>query len=214
VKIFGGRLHSHKALLICTAAAAFGLIGCEKKEEQFAEFPAPSAQPQTLRAYWPAPDFQLTERTEKPISLRDLRGKVWVADFFYTTCPGPCPMMSSRLSDLQRATSGMPQVRLVSISADPEKDTPEVLRQYAAKFGAGENWLFLTGDKATIHELANKGFKLGVSEDGAAAEPITHSTKLVLIDQAGMIRGFYEGLGEDVSARLVADIERLLRENP
>jgi protein SCO1/2 len=108
----------------------------------------------------------------------------------------------------------MPQVRLVSISADPEKDTPEVLRQYAAKFGAGENWLFLTGDKATIHELANKGFKLGVSEDGTAAEPITHSTKLVLIDQAGMIRGFYEGIGEDVSARLVADIERLLRENP
>jgi protein SCO1/2 len=123
-------------------------------------------------------------------------------------------MMSSRLSDVHRATSSMPQVRLVSISADPEKDTPEVLRQYAAKFGAGENWLFLTGEKATIYELANKGFKLGVSDGESDTEPITHSTKLVLVDQAGMIRGFYEGLGENAAAQLVADIERLLRENP
>jgi protein SCO1/2 len=172
------------------------------------------AVPQTLRAYWPVPSFSLTSAVEKTVTDKDLRGKVCVLDFFYTTCPGPCPMMTSRLSSLQASVANMPSVRLISISADPEKDTPEVLRQYAEKFQAGENWLFLTGAKPAIHDLANKGFKLSIVEMPEAAESITHSTKLVLIDQAGMIRGFYEGAGEDSTPPLLADIQRLLKEQP
>jgi protein SCO1/2 len=191
----------------------FLAVGCKKKDEAF-ELLKPPVNAQTLQRYWAVPDFQLIERSGQALSQADLRGKVWVADFFYTTCPGPCPMLTSRLSELQSVTSKLPEVRLVSISTDPAKDTPEVLQKYAEKFQAGENWLFLTGQKETIFDLANKGFKLAVVEGGPAEEPITHSTKLVLVDQTGMIRGFYEGVGEENSERLVADIERLLRERP
>ena len=187
--------------------------GCKKKDEAF-ELLKPPVNSQSLQRHWAVPDFQLIERSGQAFSQADLRGKVWVADFFYTTCPGPCPMLTSRLSELQSATSKLPDVRLVSISTDPAKDTPEVLQKYAEKFGAGENWLFLTGKKEAIFDLANKGFKLAVVEGGPVEEPITHSTKLVLVDQTGMIRGFYEGVGEENTDRLVGDIERLLRERP
>jgi protein SCO1/2 len=208
--ITGIRLRACGAIL--SAALVTSVAGC-KKEEPFEVLSKP-AVPQTLPAYWPMPAFSLTERSGEALSTKDLRGKVCVVDFFYTTCPGPCPMMTSRLSTIQAAVGNLPSVRLVSISADPEKDTPEVLRQYADKFKAGDNWLFLTGEKAAIHDLANKGFKLSIVEMPEAAESITHSTKLVLVDQSGMIRGFYEGAGEDSTPRLVADIHRLIKEQP
>ena len=121
-------------------------------------------------------------------------------------------MMSSRLSALQEKLAATEDVRLVSISTDPAKDTPEVLAKYAERFKAGASWLFFTGEKEAIFELANKGFKLSVTEERNNPEPITHSTKLVLVDRAGFVRGFYEGLGEDHTTRLLADIERLRRE--
>jgi protein SCO1/2 len=206
-----GRERASAAVVLFAALLLAG--GCKKKDEAF-ELMKPPVNAQSLQRYWTVPDFQLIERSGQPVSHADLRGKVWVADFFYTTCPGPCPMLTSRLSELQAATSKLPAVRLISISTDPAKDTPEVLKKYAEKFEAGENWLFLTGKKETIFDLANKGFKLAVVEDGTVEEPITHSTKLVLVDQTGMIRGFYEGVGEGNTQSLVADIERLLRERP
>lgn len=167
------------------------------------------------RQYWTVPDFALTERSGETKGLADLRGKVWVADFFYTTCPGICPMLSSRLATVQEKFAANPDVRLVSIATDPAKDTPEALKLYAERFKAGPNWLFLTGDKAVIFDLANKGFKLSVTEERNSPEPVTHSTKLVLVDRSGTVRGFYEGAGEiDDTPRLLADIERLLREVP
>lgn len=165
-----------------------------------------------LQRYWELPEFSLTERTGAEFGLADLKGKVWVADFFYSTCPGPCPMLTSRLSEVHQKLASEPNVRLVSITTDPKKDTPEVLQAYAKNFGASERWLFLTGDKEKIFDLAQHGFKLSVTEDPTAAEPITHSTKLVLVDQSGTVRGFYEGVGEDDSDRLVKDIRRLLAE--
>ncbi len=166
-----------------------------------------------LQPLWVLPEFSLTERSGEAITLADLKGKVWVADFFYTTCPGPCPMLTSRLSTLQQRLGGETDVRLVSISTDPEKDTPEVLKLYAQKFGASERWLFLTGEKAKIFDLANKGFKLTVVADPVDAgspEPITHSTKLALVDREGIMRGFYEGTNESSVEQLLRDIRTLL----
>lgn len=185
------------------------LAGCKKSEPFEMLEPPPAA---TLQKYWQLPDFSLTERSGKAMSRADLAGKVWVADFFYTSCPGPCPMLTSRLSALQEKIAARPDVRLVSISLDPTKDTPDVLQQYATRFKAGANWLFFTGDKAAIHTLAEKGFKLAAVEERNSPEPIVHSTKLVLVDRAGWVRGFYEGVGEDQTARLTADIDRLLAE--
>ena len=176
--------------------------------------PPKQGQNSDLQRYWEIPDFSLTERTGQSVGMSDLKGKVWVADFFYSTCPGPCPMMSSRLSEVHKALTDQSDVRFVSISTDPQKDTPEVLQAYAKNFGASDRWLFLTGEKEAIFSLAEKGFKLSVSEDPTAAEPITHSTKLVLVDRTGTVRGLYEGVGQDDSQRLIRDIRRLLEEKP
>lgn len=189
-----------------------GAASCKKKGEPFEVYP--QAPQVSLQRYWQLPDFALIERSGKTMGTADLRGRVWVADFFYSACPGPCPMLSSQLSDIYKSTRAMAGVTLVSISTDPLKDTPEVLTAYAKRFGAAENWWFLTGDKAAIYELANKGFKIGVSEEPAALkESITHSTKLVLVDKNGMIRGFYNGLEAAEGKRLVVDIETLKKES-
>ena len=190
--------------------------GCKPKDDSPIVMLTPPKQAgaSDLQRYWQVPDFSLTERSGDAVSLADLKGKVWVADFFYSTCPGPCPMMTSRLSEIHRRLAGEGAVRCVSITTDPKKDTPEVLQAYAKNFGASDRWLFLTGDKDAIFSLAQQGFKLSVTEDPTAPEPITHSTKLVLVDRTGMVRGLYEGVGEDDSNRLVKDIQRLLAEKP
>lgn len=200
-------------VLLGAAVALAVLITAIRRESRPAfEVLTPTADPsQPLPKLWPLSDFQLTERSGKPVTLSALKGKVWVADLFYATCPGPCPMLSTRMSELQRALGPDPGVRQVSITSDPESDTPEVLREYAQRYGATDRWLFLTGPKPAIYALANEGFKLGLAEDPKAREPITHSTKLALIDRQGTVRGFYDGLGGDLK-RLVADIQRLKAE--
>jgi len=204
-------------LRFCCAIALTALVaGCRKQDEPF-ELLRPPNEPASgvLQRYWSLPEFQLIERSARTVSLAELRGKVWVADFFYTTCPGPCPMLTSRLSEVHKGVRGFDDVRLVSISTDPAKDTPQVLQQYAEKFGADERWLFVTGEKAAIYDLANKGFKLGVTEEGGTPqEPITHSTKLALVDRTGTVRGFYEGTLPQEAERLLADIARLREEKP
>lgn len=197
------------SFLLCGAVA---LASCKRSEEKpFVLLDAPKSQ--VLQSYWAAPQFSLTERSGRTVTPAELKGKVWVVDFFYSTCPGPCPMLSSRLSDLHQALKSEPDVRFVSISTDPAKDTPEVLQQYAHRFNASEKWLFLTGDKQQIYSVANEGFKLSLTEDPAAAEPITHSTRLALVDRKGMVRGYYEGVGADDTERLKEDIRRLLGES-
>ncbi len=117
------------------------------------------------------PDFALIERSERRVTRTSLAGLVWVTSFFYTNCPDICPLQSARMARLQRDFADQRDVRLVSISVDPEHDTPEVLRDYAQRFGADpERWLFLTGDKAAIHRLAQDGFHLSVANP-AAAQP-------------------------------------------
>jgi protein SCO1 len=169
-------------------------------------------QSEELPKLWPLPDFKLTERRGQTVALQDLKGKIWIADFIYTTCPGPCPLLSGRFGELQSQLAFAPDVRFVSISSDPENDTPEVLRAYAARFHATDRWLFLTGDKEQIHALANQGFKLSVVETPGAAERIIHSTRFALVDRQGFVRGVYDGLDAQASERLVADVRKLLGE--
>lgn len=166
-----------------------------------------------LPRLWALPDFSLTERNGQPVTLSSLRGQVWIADFFYTTCPGPCHILTSRFSALQKELAGTSDLRFVSISSDPEKDTPQVLQNYAKRLEASDAWYFLTGDKAAIYSLANQGFKLSLSEDPSnATEPIDHSTKLALVDRTGTVRGVYDGMGEEGKAKILRDVRLLLAE--
>jgi len=168
----------------------------------------------TVSSYGTVPSFQLVNQNGQAFGSARLAGKIWIADFIYTTCAGPCPMISGRMSELQKPLEKT-DVHLVSFSVDPEKDTPEVLRGYAEKLQAEPaRWDFLTGPKSTIYKLSHDGFKLAVS-DGTDAEGIpVHSTRMVLVDRHGQIRGYYDAAEADAMTKLLADTNHLLREQP
>ena len=168
----------------------------------------------SISAYGTVPGFQLTNQNGQSFGSAQLSGKIWIADFIYTTCPGPCPMISSRMSELQKPLQKT-DVHLVSFSVDPEKDTPEVLRGYADKLQAEPGrWDFLTGAKPAIYKLSHDGFKLAVS-DGSDAQGIpVHSTRIVLVDRHGQIRGYYDATEPEAITKLLADTNHLLREQP
>jgi len=168
----------------------------------------------TVSSYGTVPSFQFTNQNGQPFGSPQLAGKIWIADFIYTTCPGPCPMISSRMSELQKPLEKT-DVQLVSFSVDPEKDTPEVLRSYAERLQAEPGrWDFLTGPKSAIYKLSHDGFKLAVS-DGSDAQGIpVHSTRMVLVDRHGQIRGYYDATEPEAVTKLLADTNHLLREQP
>jgi protein SCO1/2 len=191
-----------------------------------------------LGVYGRVPDFALIERSGRQITRADLLGKVWIVNFFYTECPDTCPLQSAHMARLQDALAQEPDVRLVSISVDPEHDTPEVLAAYAARYGADpDRWLFLTGPKDAIYQLAIDGFHLGIverdeqagrgTEHGrawfgpasawahASANPdrqLIHSSRFVLVDQQAQIRGYYHGTDWEALDRLQKNVKRVLRE--
>ena len=168
----------------------------------------------TVSSYGKLPSFQLTNQNGQAFGSGQLAGKIWIADFIYTTCPGPCPMISSRMSELQKPLENS-DVHLVSFSVDPEKDTPAVLRDYAAKLQAQPGrWDFLTGSKSAIYKLSHDGFKLAVSDGSAEQGLPIHSTRMVLVDRRGQIRGYYDAVEADAITNLVADTNHLLREQP
>jgi protein SCO1/2 len=168
----------------------------------------------TVSSYGTVPEFILVNQDGKNFGSAQLRGKIWIADFIYTTCPGPCPMISSRMSELQKPLEKT-DVHLVSFSVDPAKDTPQVLRGYAEKLQAEPGrWDFLTGPQSTIYNLSRNGFKLAVS-DGSEDNGIpVHSTRMILVDRHGVIRGYYDAAEVDAVTKLVADTTHLLREQP
>jgi protein SCO1 len=160
--------------------------------------------------YGRIPGFTLLESGGQTVELGQLLGKVWVADFIFTSCAGTCPLMSGQMRRLQDSLPA--EVQLVSITVDPSRDTPEVLARYARQMGADSSrWLFLTGHPAEIRRLCVEGFKLALDEGaGSEAEPITHSSRFVLVDRSGAIRGYYSGTEEADLARLAGDVQNLL----
>ncbi len=173
--------------------------------------------PPPLESYWQVPDFSLTNQRGETVSRGDLVGRVWVADFFFTECPGICPIMSGNLKALQDAVADEPRardVRLVSFSVDPERDTVEKLAAHAADLGVEPGfWHLLTGPREAIWDVAVQGFKLPVSANLAdPANPVSHSGKFVLVDRTGTIRGLYDGTDPDSVAAVERDLRRLLDE--
>ncbi len=166
-----------------------------------------------LDEYGTVPDFTLTDQNGAPFSSASaLKGVDWIADFIYTTCPGPCPRMSSQmhqvqtgLADVDGASAG--KIRLVSFTVDPAHDTPPVLADYARHFGAKPGiWYFLTGPADALQHLSRDVFLLG--DVNASLE---HSTRFVLVDRKSRIRGYYLTEEPDAIARLIADTKALQR---
>jgi protein SCO1/2 len=167
-----------------------------------------------LPSYGAIPSFQLVNQDAQPFGSKQLAGKVWIADFIFTTCRGPCPIISTRMSELQKPLEKS-DVHFVSFSVDPETDTPEVLRVYADKLRKEPlRWDFLTGPRDTIASISRDGFKLGISEAEEPGSGPVHSTRFALVDRRGTIRGYYDALAPDGVTKLLADTNHLLREQP
>ena len=185
-----------------------------------------------LGHYGRVPAFSLTERSGRHIGRDELLGHVGLIDFIYTECTETCPTQSLRFAQIQKRFAEARDLRLVSITVDPQHDTPEVLARYAARYGADERWWFLTGDQRDIYCLARDGFHLSVVDSSTGQPPscgsvwqlgpapawahhgskglIMHSARLVLVDRTGEIRAYHLATDVDAGETLEANLRTLL----
>lgn len=144
-----------------------------------------------LDTFFLVPPFSLADQEGKPFTNASVAGKVWVANFVFTRCAGPCPTMTAEMASVAHDISHS-DVRFVSFSVDPEHDTPSVLKDYASRFGADHSrWSFVTGDKSQIFRLAERGMKIPATP-ADENNVIVHSEKFILVDREGWIRGYYD----------------------
>lgn len=192
---------NRSTLLLSLVACALAL-SCYKMPDDAVENDEPPL--------FTAPTFKLIDQDNQPFTSDRLKGKTWIATLFYTTCPGPCPMMSGRLRKIQTAVAD-PDVVLVSFSIDPDKDTPAALKDYANNMSADpKRWFFLTGSPADIQKTAD-GLKLGYESRSANTlnNELVHSTKFLLVDKHGKVRGQYSTADDASMKKLEADARRL-----
>ena len=168
---------------------------------------------QYVKKYHRIAAFSLTNQNNENITHKDYDGHIYVADFFFTTCPSICPIMTDNMVYLQSLLAAYPDVKLLSFSVTPDIDTPEVLKQYAVEKGVDDRrWNMLTGDKKDIYELARKSY-LVVQEDGNGDEhDMIHTENFVLIDPQQRIRGYYDGTQREDMNKILSDIEILRQE--
>ena len=179
----------------CLIAVALASAGCSKPSATTAIQPI---QPDDLSL--PLADFTLTERDGRTVKKADLKGKVWVASFVFTRCSGPCPQVTASVARLQSELAGEADVRFVTFTVDPARDDPNELRKYAEIYRADKDrWLFLTGREEDIRHLLIDSFKVHVTRNDKpkkAGEEYDHSTRLVVVDKEGSIRGYYQGMAD------------------
>jgi protein SCO1 len=168
------------------------------------------------------PDFSFTDQNGETITNRDYKGKVYIAEFFFTTCPSICPIMNRNMVTIQNEFYGNPNLGIASFTINPEFDTPEILKAYAESYKiTNPDWHLLTGDKTEIYKLANTGFNLYVGEAPEVEGGFEHSGFFALIDQEGNIRSrydkngnpliYYDGLEAEGIQMLKEDIKLLLQ---
>ena len=222
---FGWKVRTHlKAILIgmwvvagLGVAAVGGAVWL--MQDRTSPLPAvhftPDAADATLPVLFDAPPFTLTDQDGHPFDGKQLLGHVWVADFVFTHCTSFCPLMTQSMAAFQQqsAAAGLPDVRMASFTVDPDRDTPPVLKAYAAANGADlSRWTFLTGTQKQMWDLST-GMKLSVGPGdlagGAAGMQVMHSSHFLLIDQKGHVRGVYDFKDAAYLKQLLADAKRL-----
>jgi protein SCO1 len=196
-------MNARRMLLIALACLAglAPLAGCSK------------APP--LPTYGTVPEFALVDQTGAAYGSAELRGHVWVANFIFTRCPDICPVFTARLAEVQKLTPSLaPTLRLVSISVDPEHDTPPVLAEYARARGADPaRWSFLTGSEPAVRAAVEKGLMTHMDREGeqGGVPNIAHGSHFVLVDRELKIRGVYDMNDADAVDRVVRDATRLVK---
>ena len=164
--------------------------------------------------YHHIPEFSFTDQDGNTFTRSKLEGKIYIANYFFTTCKSICIDMSQQLNRVQSRFKGHHDFLIVSHTVDPENDSPEVLKEYAKRVYAEEHvWKFLTGDKKALYNHARKGYFIAADEEGDGGEhDFIHSNLFVLVDKEGRIRGYYNGTELETVSQMMDDIKLLLAE--
>lgn len=199
-----------RVVIILLGFVIAGLIGWrlallkQKAGSMVPSQPMPSVQP-----------FSFTDQNGKLFGLQDLKDHVWLANFIFTRCMGPCPVITAQMAELEKEFADRKDIRFVSFSVDPDYDTPEILSQYAETYGAkAPRWRFLTGPREKMYELIRSSFLLAVQENPNAkttnpGEAVVHSLNFVLVDKEGRIHGYYNSTDPEAMKKLRADLKNL-----
>jgi cytochrome oxidase Cu insertion factor (SCO1/SenC/PrrC family) len=206
-------------LVVVVSAGTWSLL----RERPAAKATFAGALPR-LPIYSSVPNFSLIERSGRQVERSALQGKTWIVNFIYTHCADTCPLESAEMAQLQADLAAEKEVRLVSITVDPGRDSPGVLSRYADRFGADpDRWLFLTGEKQAIYHLVQEGFRLSVIDPGEEvpgkkipsqvwpARGPTHSARFVLVDRLARVRGYYDSSDTEALRRLRQGVRSLLQ---
>jgi protein SCO1/2 len=178
-----------------------------------AETKTVNGQQVTDTVYQTVPAFQFVNQYGDSVGSKNLQGKIYVADFFFTSCPSICPGMQRNMLTVYNAFKDTADVKIISFTIDPKHDTTAVLKKYADKLGvSGNSWWFLNGDKDKVYELATKSYLVGVTQDSTAAGGYVHQGYFVLIDKEKRVRGSYDGTDPKQVDQLIADIKTLKAE--
>ncbi len=191
------------------------LIACESKQS------LPYLGPRETREvhgkvdtiYHQIPAFRLLNQDSVWVSEKDYANKIYVADFFFTTCPTICPKMKTQMLRIYQRYENNPKIKLLSHSIDPVYDQPHVLKAYAKRLEVdSKKWNFVTGNKAAIYQLGQKSYMVSAQEDPNEAGGFVHSGAFILVDAQRHVRGIYDGTKEKEVNKLIEDIETLLHE--
>ncbi len=163
--------------------------------------------------YHTIPDFSLINQDSLPITNKTYEGKIYVADFFFTTCPTICPVMKKQMLRVYEKYKENTKIGILSHTIDPRHDSVKNLKEFANRLGIdGNMWNFVTGDKSKIYELGEKSYYITAGEDSTAAGGIIHSGAFILVDTKRRVRGIYDGTKETDVTKLIKDMEVLLNE--
>lgn len=188
-------MNRRQAVAAITSAMAMAGNGCSLQSD--------------LPVYGTVPHFRLTDQDGKDFPSDELADRIWIACFFFTTCNGPCPRMNAQMKKIQDQTEGLDLVRLLSITIDPKTDTPGELKKYAARFKADpKRWHFLTGSVEQLNMLSDDTFHL----QRVQTPTLEHSTRFVMVDRKGRIRGYYDTSDASAIPAALADIQKLQKE--
>lgn len=163
--------------------------------------------------YHTIPDFKFINQDGLEVSNKTFEGKIYVSDFFFTTCPTICPVMKKQMLRVYEKFKENPQVGILSHTIDPRHDSVQVLREYATRLGIkNPMWQFVTGEKDKIYEIGEKSYYVTAGQDSLAAGGYIHSGAFILVDKKRRVRGLYDGTKEEDVTKLMKDMEVLLNE--
>lgn len=200
-----------RRLVLGMIGLVMGLMSCVKEK------PLPILGERSFNGtdtvYHTIPKFAFTNQDSSIVTNESLKNKIYVADFFFTTCPTICPVMKTQMLRVYDTFKNDADVMILSHTIDPQHDTVAVLREYAERLGvSSDKWHFVTGDMDSIYRIAERGYFTRAAQDEAAEGGFLHSGAFLLVDKHQRIRGHYDGTNAEDVDQLMKDIERLKRE--